>query len=111
MAKKLYYHATDPNNLGSILGRGLVKGVDGCVYLTEKPEEACRFVAFRGYSEALVIEVMLDEADVQESFDHNPNFFKCRAWYIESDIRKEQMTNFWTYTINVGRQPTTYVGK
>lgn len=46
---KSYYHATPFENLNSIFTKGILKGIDGVVYLTEKPDEAARFLAIRGY--------------------------------------------------------------
>ena len=74
--KKTYYHATDMKNLISVSEKGLLRGCDGIVYLTEKPEESLRFIFLRGYNNALVLEVELDEKDVVETFDHSYNFFK-----------------------------------
>lgn len=83
---KSYYHATPFGNVNSIFQKGIEVGIDGVVYLTEKPEEAARFVAIRGYKKILVIEVELEENLVEESFDHSQIFFKCRAFSYPQDI-------------------------
>lgn len=40
---RTYYHATPRENLRSILAGGILRGVDGVVYLTKEPDEAARF--------------------------------------------------------------------
>lgn len=94
---KTYYHATPFENLESILAQGLHKGCDGVVYLTEKPEEAARFVAIRGYTKILVVGIEFEEYMIEESFDHNPVFFGCRAYTYAGDIPADEITEFLTY--------------
>ena len=77
---KTYYHATPFENLVSIMDQGIRKSRDGVVYLTEKPEEATRFVVIRGHVDILVCEVQIEENMVEETFDHSEAFFKCRAY-------------------------------
>lgn len=59
--KKLFYHATNAKNANSIIGRGILKGYDGFVYLAETQEDALKFICFRGYKEIAIFEVCLDE--------------------------------------------------
>ena len=87
---KSYYHATPFENLNSILRTGIKKGCDGVVYLAETPEEAARFVAIRGCSKILAVEVLLEEEMVEESFDHSQLFFRCRAFAYPEDISVEE---------------------
>lgn len=94
---KTYYHATPFENLESIMDQGILRGCDGVVYLTEKPDEAARFVAIRGYMKILVVGVEIEEDFVEESFDHNPAFFKCRAYTYEGDIPADEITEFLKY--------------
>lgn len=94
---RTYYHATPFENLESIMDQGLLRGCDGVVYLTEKPEEAMRFVAIRGCTEILVVGVEVKEEMVEESFDHNENFFKCRAYTYKGDIPADEITEFLRY--------------
>ncbi len=96
---KTYYHATLFENLESIMDQGLHKGCDGVVYLTEKPEEAARFVLVRGCTDILVCEVQVSEDLVEEMFDHNPKFFKCRAFGYSDDISPDNITEYIRYTI------------
>lgn len=98
---KSYYHATPFENINSIFSKGILKGCDGVVYLTEKPEEAARFVAIRGYKKILVIEVELEDNLVTESFDHSQIFFRCRAFSYPYDISIDEFgDNVRTYDIS-----------
>lgn len=93
-----FYHATPMRNLSSILDKGLLVGFDGITYLAETPQDACKFIALWCFGEPiLVIEVELDESKVKETFDHNPNFFRCKAFGYPDTIPVERMTNFWKF--------------
>ena len=96
---KTYYHATSFENLESIMDQGLHRGCDGVVYLTEKPDEAVRFLAIRGCSKILVLGVELEEDLVDESFDHSEAFFKCRAYTYSDDIPADEITEFLRYEL------------
>lgn len=96
---KTFYHATPFENLDSIIDKGILKSrYDGLVYLTEKPEEAVRFLAIRLCREILVCEVEVDESLIEETFDHSNVFFKCRAYGYKGDIKPTAITNFVKYT-------------
>ena len=85
--RKRYYHAATPETMKKIIADGMVKrSWDGCVYLCEKPKDAAKFVAIRGYNTIEVVEVILPESKVKESFDHSPEFFGCKAFLYEGDI-------------------------
>lgn len=94
---KTYYHATPFENLESIMDQGLHKGCDGVVYLTERPEDAAKFVAIRGYRQILVLGVELEESMISESFDHSFAFFKCEAYTYPDDIPADEITEFLKY--------------
>ena len=97
---KSYYHATPFENIGSIFKKGILKGHDGVIYLAEKPEEAARFVAIRGYKKILVVEVEIEENMVTESFDHSETFFRCRAFAYPENISIDEFgDNIRTYEI------------
>lgn len=57
-----------------------------CVHM-RKPEDAAKFVAIRGHDEVEVIEVILPANKVKESFDHSVQFFQCKAFMYEEDIK------------------------
>ena len=97
---KTYYHATPFENLNSIMNQGIRKGCDGVVYLTEKPEEAARFVAIRGYRKILVLGVELDDEMVSESFDHSEAFFKCKAFTYPENILFDYLVSAATYDLD-----------
>ena len=96
---KTYYHATPFENLESIMEKGILKGCDGVVYLTEKPDEAVRFIALHGFRKILVLGVELEEDLVSESFDHNFLFFKCRAFTFPENIPADEITEFLKYEL------------
>ena len=95
---KTFYHATPTENLCSIMSKGLLTGVDGIVYLTEKPDEAIRFLAIRGYKEAIVCQVELEEDFVEEQFDHNERFFGCKAYGVRGNIEPSEIAEYYKYT-------------
>lgn len=95
---KKMYHATKFSNLWSILDNGLKPGVDGLVYLAETREEAFRFICIRVFNEPiLVLEVEVNEAELQETFDHSFSFFKCRAFGYPKVIPCDVITQMWKY--------------
>lgn len=96
---KKMYHATRLSNFWSIVDKGLTPGVDGIVYLAETREDALKFISIRVFNEPiLVLEVEVDEADLQETFDHSFNFFKARAWGCPKKIPWDAVTNAWKYS-------------
>ena len=96
---KVYYHATPFENLLSIVEKGILKSkYDGLVYLTEKPEEAARFLAIRLCKEILVCKVEVEESLVEETFDHNEAFFKCKAYGYRGDISPDEVTDYMKFT-------------
>lgn len=81
-----FYHATDYENVNSIVDKGLIPGIDGIIYLADSFENALKFVIFRGYERILVCEIDLDENQVQETFDHSFTFFGCKAYGYNKKI-------------------------
>lgn len=97
---KKYYHATPYENLPSIVEKGiLVSRFDKVVYLTTSPESAANFVHMRGCKDILVLEVSLEESLVEESFDHNEKFWRCKAYYYPENIDKRRITNLIRYQV------------
>ena len=96
---KTYYHATPFENLESIMVKDqeIRKGCDGVVYLTEKPNDAVKFLVIRGYTKILVIGVNLEEDMVSESFDHSEAFFKCKAYMYPENISIDCFTTVQTF--------------
>ena len=97
--KKIYYHATPMENLGSILSEGIHKGIDGLVYLTEAPDEAARFVFIRGCKDIVVFKVEVEEGLVEETFDHSQAFFGCRAFGYNSNIDSSDIIGALEYIV------------
>lgn len=86
-----YYHATKRNAFKSILQDEVIKrGFDGIVYLAETYDEAVRFIALRAFGQDIVVlEIEFDDEaskKIEETFDHNPNFFRCKAFGYPEDI-------------------------
>jgi hypothetical protein len=106
---KIYYHATDSDNLSSILDNGLKVGCDGVVYMTEKEDDAVKFVMFRGCKKIVVLKIKVykrDEKNVVETFDHSPRFFKCRAFGYMGNIDKSNIepVSIWDNPLYVNNQ-------
>lgn len=95
---KTYYHATPFENLASIVEGGIYRGCDGVVYLTERPEEAARFLAIRLHKDILVCKVVVEDTLVEETFDHNEAFFKCKAYGYRGDVKPDEIVGFLRYT-------------
>lgn len=93
------YHATNYENLGSILENGILPSPEGIVYLTEKQDEAPRFLVLRGIKKILVVECEVEETNIEEQFDHNEKFFKCKAYGHYGKIEPESCLNFFKYEI------------
>lgn len=100
---KIYYHATDYNNLNSIIRNGLTASpIDKMVYLAETEEDAVKFVILRGYKDIVTFKVKVykrDENKVIETFDHSYNFFKCRAFGYKGNISPDNIIPSRKYTI------------
>lgn len=100
-----YYHACTPETWDKIMASGEVrKSWDGCVYLCTSPDEAARFVALRlmgtGDNTIIVLEFDdLDESNIEEVFDHNPNFWRCRCWGYFDNIPLYEVGNVYEYTV------------
>ena len=71
------------------------------MYLCEDPGEAVRFTFLRGIKKNVVFGVMLDDKEVVESFDHNYDFFKCRAFAIDRKILADELdfNNMFQYDL------------
>lgn len=96
----MYYHATPAENLTKIIEAGEIKtGSENLTYLCEKPQEAALFVALRGYKKIYVLGMDLPENEVQESFDHNLNYFPFRAFYTQKNIPYSAVTEVREYDL------------
>ena len=89
---KYFYHATSKDNLGNILSNGIKRDkIERVVYLTDKGEDAVKFLAMRGHTNIIVFKITaskLDKSKIKESFDHSYSFFKCRAYIYDGDIKE-----------------------
>jgi len=100
-----YYHACKPSTWDKICDSGYVKkSWDGCVYLCTAPDDAARFVALRllGTDENVIYVLEFDYLDdglIEEVFDHNESFWKCRCWGYFDDIPTSEISNVYEYTM------------
>ena len=95
---KKYYHATGKWLMDSIIREGIIRtGAFGEIYFCEKPEDAMKFVAIRGYEEVDVIEFELLEEKVEESFDHSFEFWKFRAFTYDKNVVLKGNENVFRY--------------
>ena len=97
---KKYYHATDYNNLTSIVSNGLNESYDGVVYITEKPLDALKFIALRMVPKILVVEIKVlkkDQSKVVETLDHDERFFSCKAYGYIGSIPANMITGYTVY--------------
>lgn len=84
---KTYYHATQAENLESIIKDGLKRNnIEQAIFLCDKPEDAAKFLRVRLCPHFVVIPVQVHERFLEESFDHSEQFFKCKAWMYKKDI-------------------------
>lgn len=96
-----FYHATDYSRLDSIMEKGLLNSnIEGIVYLTKDPKDAIKFPAVHLVTDILVVEVELDENDVQETFDHNERFFRCKAYGYPGNISTDDIVGYSRYQLN-----------
>lgn len=99
-----FYHATTPENAISIMWDGVIKSRYGEVFLCKKPSDACKFLAIRGCSKVIVIEVELPEDAVIESYDHSESFFQCKAYIHNGDIKLTGAEVYTEYTFDFSRR-------
>lgn len=90
------YHATDKENLVSIITEGIKPDAFGDVYFAESYEQALAFMVFRHIQEIIIFEIEMDISKCRESFDHSEAMFcrmfgfeTCRAWCYEGTIPAE----------------------
>lgn len=83
------YHATNYENLGSILAEGIKPSMEGIVYLADTPENAVKFVWFRGWKKILILRVNVEGA--YKTYDHSKEFFQCDAYGYQGPISVESI--------------------
>lgn len=98
--KTKLWHATAYDNLASIVENGIFCGCEGLVYACETAEDAAKFVAIRGIKTILCAQFEVDENDVHESFDHAQAFFKCKAYYVQHNIKSESLVDFRKFELS-----------
>ena len=81
----LLWHASPYSNLGSIIKNGLITNL-GYIFFADRLESAALFVYMKGEKHIVVFPVEFTEEEVEESFDHNIDFFECRCFYVTKNI-------------------------
>lgn len=97
-----YYHGTSYSNLLKIIDDGKIKNnnMEHMVFLAKTKDEAFKFVVLRYMTEDIaVIELELDDSKVIETFDHNQNFFKAKAFGYKGEISTDLATNCWKFPV------------
>ena len=98
---KQFYHATDYDNIGSIMNQGILASKpEGLVYLAETAEDAAKFLLVRGHCKIVSVKVEIPEElehNISETFDHSYAFFKCRAFAYDGDITPDMLCDVSTW--------------
>lgn len=81
----LLWHASPYSNLESIVNNGLLTS-NGKIFFADKVESAVLFVYMKGEKHIIAFPVEFTEEEVNESFDHNVDVFKCRCYSVANNI-------------------------
>lgn len=97
-----YYHATAYSKAKSILQDDEIRtGIDGIVYLADSFDNALKFAYVRFWNEPIIlfeIDILEDESKlVEETFDHNPNFFECKSYGYPKNVPTSWITDIKQY--------------
>lgn len=96
----IFYHATSFDNLHSILTQGVkLRNCEKLTYMCTSKNDCLKFAKIRGVRHVVVLELVVPEADVVETFDHSEAFFKCRCWGCTKDLPPEAIRSCWEYTL------------
>lgn len=91
---KHFYHATHIDNLGDILTKGIEIRGEG-VYLADSAFNAAKFLIIRGLVGSIIVFKIkaskLDLTKLKESFDHSEDFFQCKAYLYDENIKEEMI--------------------
>lgn len=84
---KTYYHSTsEPNFYSIIRDKQIITSPEGVVYCCETEEDSLKFAAIRSvcspYGTAVIVINVPDDIEVEETFDHSEQFFKCKSYGI-----------------------------
>ena len=93
-----YYHACPEDSFKKIMKDHKIRcGYVGCIYLCDDPIDSLKFMVLRFIPYVYVIGVELPESEVEESFDHNAKFFRCKAYYTTNNISSDKFTDILEY--------------
>ena len=98
--KKIYYHATSMDNLGSILAEGLkLNNIEGITYMCKAPNDCLKFMYVHQIHEVLMLKVQIDDKYVTEMFDHSYEFFQCRCFGTNKTIDTKDILSYTKYLL------------
>lgn len=104
----LYYHATSVDNAKKILESCKIESPLHINYFCTEPEECLRFIYRNtGSTDCVVFEFDISEEDgfdIEESFDHSEDFFKCKAYCCTQVIPLSCVTNILMYGNAIGHK-------
>ena len=85
---KVLYHGTSFDKYLSILDdEKILPGCDGVVYCCESIGDVLKFMYFRPIDVVCIIPIVIsDNTEVEETFDHSYQFFKCRCYGIRGKV-------------------------
>lgn len=92
------YHATTKENATRIFKDFAIKpqGFEECVFLADNETSAVLFLSVRGEKDVVVFEVDTNNLDIyklEESFDHNRKFFRCKAYRYKAKISLNEVNS------------------
>lgn len=87
----ILWHATDYDNLDSIMTKGILPGTLGQVYFADNPTSSAVFLYMRGVAKAVALPVHFNNGEVQESHDHNGRFFRCRCYTSDKAVGPDRI--------------------
>ena len=98
---KYYYHYTDVKNDEAIMKEGLT----GTTFLCENAQDCLLFAhvySFGQTRDVFVYKINAEvvEKDLEESFDHNPDYFKCQVFTYEDTIDPSDISILGGWTLN-----------
>ena len=93
------YHGTTLNVFLKIRAEGIKPSTDGIVYLCKEPKDCAKFMLVRGIQDFVCVKVCVNEREIEETFDHNYFFFRCRCYGFKGTIPADRIRGAEIYHI------------